>query len=114
MALASEIIAELARYLDTAEMERREVTKITDQHPEMDWDDAYAIQAALRQRQQARGIGMAGYKAMLANMLGRRGGSLPAGAFIMTGGATAAVAVEAGDTVTVRYQSLGSLSMRVV
>jgi len=262
MALAPEIIAELARYLDTAEMERREVTKITDQHPEMDWDDAYAIQTALRQRHQARGIGMAGYKAgltshakmkqmgvsdpvfgfltdvgmipdggeidtatlihpkveaeiafvlkrelsgpgchigavlaatdfvvpavevidsrykdfrfdlksviadntsaarwitggvatsvtgldlrnlgivlekngevidtasgaavlghpaqsvaMLANMLGRRGGSLPAGAFIMTGGATAAVAVEAGDTVTVRYQSLGSLSMRVV
>lgn len=262
MALAPEIIAELARYLDTAEMERREVTKITDQHPEMNWDDAYAIQAAIRQRQQARGIGMAGYKAgltshakmkqmgvsdpvfgfltdvgmipdggeidtatlihpkveaeiafvlkralsgpgchigavlaatdfvvpavevidsrykdfrfdlksviadntsaarwitggvatsvtgldlrnlgivlekngevidtasgaavlghpaqsvaMLANMLGRRGESLPAGAFIMTGGATAAVAVEAGDTVTVRYQSLGSLSMRVV
>lgn len=262
MALAPDIILKLAEHLDDAERERREVTKITDDYPDMDWDDAYAIQAEIRNRQAARGIGMAGYKAgltshakmkqmgvsepvfgfltdvglipdggeidtatlihpkveaeiafvlkrplsgpgchigavlaatdfvvpavevidsrykdfrfdlksviadntsaarwitggcavpvagldlrnlgivlekngevvdtasgaavlghpaqsvaMLANMLGRRGESLPAGAFIMTGGATAAVAVAPGDTVTVRYQALGSLGMRVV
>lgn len=262
MALAPDIIARLAEHLDTAERERREVTKITDDYPEMDWDDAYAIQAGIRARQAARGIAMAGYKAgltsqakmrqmgvaepvfgfltdvglipdggeidtatlihpkveaeiafvlkhplsgpgchvgavlaatdfvlpavevidsrykdfrfdlksviadntsaarwitggiatpvagldlrtlgvvlekngevvetaagaavlghpaqsvaALANMLGRRGESLPAGAFIMTGGVTPAVAVAAGDSVTVHYQALGSLSMKVV
>ncbi|GAB4352257.1 MAG: fumarylacetoacetate hydrolase family protein [Immundisolibacter sp.] len=49
--------------------------------------------------------------AMLANMLGAKGQELPAGSFIMTGGVTAAVAVEAGDTITVHYQDLGSISV---
>lgn len=50
--------------------------------------------------------------AMLANMLGARGRELPAGVFIMTGGVTEAIAVAAGDSVTVRYQHLGAVSMR--
>jgi 2-oxo-3-hexenedioate decarboxylase len=52
--------------------------------------------------------------AMLANMLGAKGQELPAGSFIMTGGVTAAVAVEAGDTITVHYQDLGSISVSFV
>lgn len=52
--------------------------------------------------------------AMLANMLSERGEVIPAGSFIMTGGVTAAIAVEAGDNITVRYHDLGSLSMRFV
>lgn len=52
--------------------------------------------------------------AMLANNLGRRGESIPAGTFIMTGGITAAVGVERGDAVSVRFQDLGSVSMRFV
>lgn len=52
--------------------------------------------------------------AMLANMLAERGEVIPAGTFIMTGGVTAAVSVEAGDNITVRYHDLGSLSMRFV
>ena len=52
--------------------------------------------------------------AMLANMLAERGEVIPAGSFIMTGGVTAAVAVETGDNITVRYHDLGSLSMRFV
>lgn len=52
--------------------------------------------------------------AMLANMLGERGEELPAGTFVMTGGVTAAVAVEAGDCINVRYHELGSISMRFV
>lgn len=52
--------------------------------------------------------------AMLANMLGERGQEIPAGTFIMTGGATEAYAVERGDSVVVRYQGLGSVSMRFV
>lgn len=50
--------------------------------------------------------------AMLANMLAERGEVIPAGTFIMTGGMTAAVAVAPGDSVTVSYQELGSISMR--
>lgn len=52
--------------------------------------------------------------AMLANMLGERGEEIPAGTFIMTGGVTAAVAVEAGDNITVRYHDMGSINMRFV
>lgn len=50
--------------------------------------------------------------AMLANMLAERGEEIPAGTFIMTGGATEAYSVQAGDVVTVRYQDIGSVSMR--
>jgi 2-oxo-3-hexenedioate decarboxylase len=49
--------------------------------------------------------------AMLANMLSERNETIPPGTFIMTGGITAAVAVTAGDTVCVRYQDLGNVSM---
>lgn len=52
--------------------------------------------------------------AMLANMFSERGEEIPAGTFIMTGGITAAVAVEAGDCINVKYQGLGSVSMRFV
>jgi 2-oxo-3-hexenedioate decarboxylase len=48
--------------------------------------------------------------AMLANMFAERGEEIPAGTFIMTGGITAAVAVEAGDSINVRYQGLGSIT----
>lgn len=48
---------------------------------------------------------------MLANMLAERDEEIPAGTFIMTGGITAAVTVEKGDAVTVRYQDLGRVSM---
>jgi len=262
MNLTQETIQQLAEHLENAELQREAVRKITDAHPEMDWDDAYAIQDAIRARKEARGTRIAGLKmgltsfakmrqmgvsepvygfltdygacmdgaaidtaslihpkveaeiafvlkrplkgpgchigdvlaatdfvlpavevidsryenfrfdlksviadntssarfvtggislgvegldlknlgvvlekngevvataagaavlghpansvAMLANMLGARGRELPAGTFIMTGGVTEAVAVEAGDNVTVRYQRLGTVSMRFV
>ncbi len=50
--------------------------------------------------------------AMLANMLGRRGEEIPAGTLILSGGITEAVAVEAGDAITLRIQSLGTVSVR--
>ena len=52
--------------------------------------------------------------AMLANHLGARGQEIPAGSFIMTGGVTEAIAVQAGDQVAVRFQDLGSVAMRFV
>jgi 2-oxo-3-hexenedioate decarboxylase len=52
--------------------------------------------------------------AFLANMLAKRGEEIPAGTLILTGGITAAVAVDKGDCISVRYQGLGSVSMRFV
>ncbi|MDF1819804.1 MAG: 2-oxo-3-hexenedioate decarboxylase [Immundisolibacteraceae bacterium] len=52
--------------------------------------------------------------AMLANSLAEKGEEVPAGSFIMTGALTAAQAVKPGDSVTVSYQGLGSISARVV
>src|SRR5690606_1960239 len=52
--------------------------------------------------------------AMLANMLGARGEEIPAGTLILTGGVTEAVAVAAGDNITIRYQELGAISIRFV
>jgi len=260
MNLTQDTIARLAEHLENAELQREAVRKITDEYPDMGWDDAYAIQDAIRARKEARGTRIAGLKmgltsfakmrqmgvsdpvygfltdygacmdgaaidtgtlihpkveaeiafvlkaplrgpgchigdvlaatdfvvpavevidsryenfrfdlksviadntssarfvvggthrgaegldlknlgvvlekngevvvtaagaavlghpansvAMLANMLGARGRELPAGTFIMTGGVTEAIAVAAGDNITVRYQHLGSVSMR--
>jgi 2-oxo-3-hexenedioate decarboxylase len=52
--------------------------------------------------------------AMLANLLGERGEEIPAGTLILSGGITEAVAVQAGDNVTLRIQDLGSVNMRFV
>lgn len=52
--------------------------------------------------------------AMLASMLSERDEIIPAGTFIMTGGLTAAVLVEAGDSIVVRYQDMGDVSMKFV
>ncbi len=262
MTLTEEIIVSLAEHLENAELNKKPVKKITDEHPDMDWEDAYAIQHAIRNRKIERGISIAGLKmgltsyakmkqmgvkepicgfltdygsypdgaaidtsafihprieaevavmtraalkgpdcdidtvlaavdfvmpaieiidsryenfrfdlksviadntsaagfvsgsnvrkvdeldlptlgvvlekngeivelgagaavlgnpaasvAMLANMLAERGEEIPAGTFIMTGGITAAVAVEKGDNINMRCQYLGSVSMRFV
>ena len=50
--------------------------------------------------------------AMLANNLARRGQVIPAGSFIMTGGITAAIGIERGDAISVRFQDLGCVSLR--
>lgn len=47
--------------------------------------------------------------AMLANLLSRRGEELPAGALILTGGASAAIAVNAGDRIDLKIDGLGAL-----
>ncbi|MBL8453290.1 MAG: 4-oxalocrotonate decarboxylase, partial [Zoogloea sp.] len=44
MNLDNATILKLADHLETAELKAYDVTKITDDHPDMDWDDAYAIQ----------------------------------------------------------------------
>jgi len=67
MALDAQTIAGLAEHLETCELQARDTLKITDDHPAMDWDDAYAIQAEILRRKLARGSRLIGLKAGLTS-----------------------------------------------
>lgn len=67
MTLDNDTIQQLAAHLENAELSATAVTKITDAHPTLDWDDAYAIQAAIRARKESRGHRIAGMKAGLTS-----------------------------------------------
>jgi 2-oxo-3-hexenedioate decarboxylase len=67
MQLDKTTIEQLAAHLETAELEARDVIKITDEHPQMDWDDAYAVQDEIRRRKEARGQRTVGLKAGLTS-----------------------------------------------
>jgi len=60
--LTTKIIAELAEHLENAELQAFDVTKITDDYPEMDWEDAYDIQWEIRRRKIERGNKIVGLK----------------------------------------------------
>jgi 2-oxo-3-hexenedioate decarboxylase len=57
----------LAEHLETCQAQARETTKITDQYPGMDWEDAYAVQDAILARKLVRGARLAGLKAGLTS-----------------------------------------------
>lgn len=67
MTLDKQTIQKLAAYLEEAEMHAHDVTKITDDYPQLDSEDAYAIQAAIRDIKAARGTRVAGLKAGLTS-----------------------------------------------
>ena len=67
MALNQATIAQLAEHLENCQLQVRDTPKITDDHPDMDWDDAYAIQDAILQRKLARGARIVGLKAGLTS-----------------------------------------------
>ncbi|MBS1191309.1 MAG: 4-oxalocrotonate decarboxylase [Rhodocyclaceae bacterium] len=67
MKLDKATIAALAEHLESAELQAFDVVKITDSHPEMDWDDAYAIQDEIRRRKLARGARIVGLKCGLTS-----------------------------------------------
>lgn len=52
--------------------------------------------------------------AMMVNMMAERSDFMPAGTLILTGGITEAIAVKAGDNVTLRAQDIGSVSLRFI
>lgn len=60
-------IVRLAQHLEDCELEARDTTKITEDYPDMDWDDAYAIQDEIRRRKVARGGRIVGLKAGLTS-----------------------------------------------
>ncbi len=55
-------VAALAEHLESAELGARAVPKITDEHPAMDFRDAYDVQYAIRQRKEERGSRIVGLK----------------------------------------------------
>jgi 2-oxo-3-hexenedioate decarboxylase len=67
MTLDQETIAALAERLENAEANRAPITKITDEYPDLDWDDAYAIQDEIRRRKVERGVKIAGLKGGLTS-----------------------------------------------
>ena len=67
MNLEKKTVAGLAEHLENAELKASDVTKITDDHPEMDWIDAYAIQDEIRRRKESRGNKIIGLKAGLTS-----------------------------------------------
>jgi 2-oxo-3-hexenedioate decarboxylase len=67
MNLDQATIARLAERLENCELEARDTTKITNDYPDMDWDDAYAIQDEIRRRKIARGGRIVGLKAGLTS-----------------------------------------------
>lgn len=67
MNLDKATIAKLAEHLENCELEARDTNKITDDYPDMDWGDAYAIQDEIRRRKIARGHKIVGLKAGLTS-----------------------------------------------
>lgn len=67
MNLDKATIDALADHLENCQLQVQDTPKITDEHPDMDWEDAYAIQAAILARKQARGLKLAGLKAGLTS-----------------------------------------------
>jgi len=67
MSLDQAVIERLAEHLESCELQARDTTKITDEHPAMDWDDAYAVQDAIRRRKLARGSRLVGLKCGLTS-----------------------------------------------
>lgn len=85
MALDKNTIARLAEHLEACQLEARDTTKITDEHPGMDWDDAYAIQAEILARKLARGERLAGLKCGLTShaKMKQMGVDMPVFGFVM-------------------------------
>ncbi|WP_027994668.1 2-oxo-3-hexenedioate decarboxylase [Simplicispira psychrophila] len=67
MNLSAATIAQLAEHLDNCQRNAQDTPKITDQYPDMDWDDAYAIQDAILARHLGRGARVIGLKAGLTS-----------------------------------------------
>ncbi|MCP5266933.1 MAG: 2-oxo-3-hexenedioate decarboxylase [Burkholderiaceae bacterium] len=87
MNLDKATIERLAEHLEACQLEARDTLKITDEHPQMDWDDAYAIQAAILARKLARGERVSGLKCGLTShaKMKQMGVDMPVFGFLVDG-----------------------------
>lgn len=67
MKLDKSTIDKLAEHLENCELQAHDTLKITDDYPDMGWDDAYAIQDEIKRRKVARGARIIGLKAGLTS-----------------------------------------------
>ncbi|MEP7112277.1 MAG: 2-oxo-3-hexenedioate decarboxylase [Ilumatobacteraceae bacterium] len=67
MALSPSVISDLADIVDDAMRNAADIVKLTDDHPDMDVSDGYAVQAELCRRWQANGRRLTGYKGGLTS-----------------------------------------------
>lgn len=67
MTLDDATLDRLAEHLETCQLQARDTTKITDDHPGMDWEDAYAVQDRILKRKLARGARVVGLKCGLTS-----------------------------------------------
>lgn len=67
MALNASTLDQLADLLENCQLKAQDTLKVTDTYPDMDWDDAYAIQDRILARKLARGARVVGYKAGLTS-----------------------------------------------
>lgn len=67
MKLDQHTIEKLAEHLENCELQAKDTTKITDDHPDMEWEDAYRIQNEIKRRKIARGHRIIGLKAGLTS-----------------------------------------------
>jgi len=67
MTLDDATLDRLAAHLENCQLQARDTTKITDDHPGMDWEDAYAVQDRILQRKLARGARVVGLKCGLTS-----------------------------------------------
>lgn len=89
MNLSPRLIEKLAAHIESCELETRATCKLTDDHPEMDYQDAYAIQHAVRARKLRRGAKLVGFKAALTSRakMKQMGVETPAYGFLVDQGA---------------------------
>ena len=67
MALNAEQLDRIAAHLHACEQSHTDTHKVTDDFPEMTWDDAYAVQERIRATRVAAGARVVGYKAGLTS-----------------------------------------------
>ena len=60
-------IKKVAEHLENCQLNAQDTLKITDEFPDMTWDDAYAIQDTIKARKLKRGAKIVGYKAGLTS-----------------------------------------------
>lgn len=77
-------VSEIADRIDAARAVAKPITKVTDDHPDMDVADAYAVQRELLARWRAGGRRLSGYKAGLTSRakMEQMGVSVPSFAFL--------------------------------
>lgn len=67
MSIDQTIIKKLALHLEECELNAKDTIKITEEYPDLTWEDAYAIQDEIRQQKEARGVKIIGLKAGLTS-----------------------------------------------